>query len=81
MGIIPRCLQRKGFLSTIVRRKGDHIVAESEFLHASHNVSNLIYHFVATVGRNTNEDIIAQYVREQGKLDYEEYRQLSIFSK
>lgn len=80
-GCIPCCLQRRGFLSTIVRRKGDNTVAESEFLHTSHSVSNLVYYFAATVRWNTNEDVIAQYVREQGKPDYEEYRQLSIFGK
>ena len=36
-------------------------------------------YFVATVGRHTNEEVIAKYVREQGKTDYEEYKQLSIF--
>ena len=32
-------------------------------------------YFVATVGKNTNEDVIAQYVKEQGKQD------LSMFIK
>ena len=36
-------------------------------------------YFVMTVGKNTNEYVIAEYVREQGKQDYEDYRQLSIF--
>ena len=36
-------------------------------------------YFVSTVGRNTNEDVIANYVREQGKQDYDEYKQLSLF--
>ena len=36
-------------------------------------------YFVMTVGKNTNEEVIAEYVREQGKQDYEDYRQLSIF--
>ena len=36
-------------------------------------------YFVATVGRHTNEEVIAKYVREQGKTDYEGYKQLSIF--
>ena len=56
-------------------------MSESEILRASHNVSNLVYHFVSTVGRNTNEDTIAKYVREQGKQDYDGYKQLSIFTK
>ena len=39
-------------------------------------------YFVSTVGKNTNEDVIAKYVREQGgKQDYEKYRQLRIFTK
>ena len=33
-------------------------------------------YFVATVGRNTNEETIAKYVREQGKEDYGKYKQL-----
>ena len=36
-------------------------------------------YFVATVGRHTNEEVIAKYFREQGKTDYEGYKQLSIF--
>ena len=38
-------------------------------------------YFVSTVGRYTNEDVIAKYVREQGKPDYEEYKQLSMFER
>ena len=38
-------------------------------------------YFVSTVGKNTNEDTIAKYVREQGKQDYDGYKQLSIFTK
>ena len=38
-------------------------------------------YFVATVGKNTNEDVIAQYVKEQGKQDCGEYHQLSIFNR
>ena len=38
-------------------------------------------YFVATVGKNTNEDVIAQYVKDQGKQDYGEYQQLSIFHR
>lgn len=38
-------------------------------------------YFVATVGKNTNEDTIAKYVREQGKQDYDGYKQLRIFAK
>ncbi len=39
-------------------------------------------YFVSTVGKNTNEDVIAKYVRKQGgKQDYENYRQLKIFTK
>ena len=36
-------------------------------------------YFVGTVGKNTNEDTIAEYVRNQGKQDYGEYKQLRIF--
>ena len=56
-------------------------MTQSEYIHESYNVSNLLYHFVATVGRNANEEIIAKYVREQGKEDSGEYRQLSFFGK
>ena len=38
-------------------------------------------YFVATEGKNTNEDVIAQYVKDQGKQDYGEYQQLSIFHR
>ena len=38
-------------------------------------------YFVATVGRNANEEIIAKYVREQGKEDCGEYKQLSFFGR
>ena len=37
-------------------------------------------YFVSTVGKHTNEDVIAKYVREQGKPD-DEYKQLSIFDQ
>ena len=33
-------------------------------------------YFVASVGRNTNEEVIAQYVREQGKQECGDYKQL-----
>ena len=36
-------------------------------------------YFVGTVSKNTNEDTIAEYVRNQGKQDYGEYKQLRIF--
>lgn len=36
-------------------------------------------YFVSTVGKHNNEDIIAEYVRKQGKSEDEEYMQLSIF--
>ena len=36
-------------------------------------------YFVSTVGKHSNEDIIAEYVRKQGKPEDEEYMQLSIF--
>lgn len=36
-------------------------------------------YFVSTVGQNTDEETIAQYVREQGIQEYEEYRQLKVF--
>ena len=36
-------------------------------------------YFVSTVGRNANENIIANYVREQGKEECGEYKQLSLF--
>ena len=38
-------------------------------------------YFVATVGRNTNEDVIANYVRQQGEEESGEYVQLSIFRR
>ena len=38
-------------------------------------------YFVATVGRYTNEDVIADYVRNQGKQDSGEYEQLSFIKK
>ena len=33
-------------------------------------------YFVATVGKNTNEKVIAEYVKNQGKQDCDEYKQL-----
>ena len=36
-------------------------------------------YFVSTVGKHSNEDVIAAYVREQGKPDGGEYRQLKLF--
>ena len=33
-------------------------------------------YFVATVGRNANENVIAEYVRNQGKQDCGKYKQL-----
>ncbi len=38
-------------------------------------------YFASTVGKNTNEDVIARYVREQGKPDCGEYIQLKLFGK
>ena len=38
-------------------------------------------YFVSTVGKNTNEEVIAEYVKNQGKPNYEEYEQLSLFKK
>ena len=36
-------------------------------------------YFVSMVGEHSNEDVIAEYVRKQGKPVDEEYKQLSIF--
>ncbi len=38
-------------------------------------------YFVSTVGKSTNEDVIAEYVKNQGKSDCGEYVQLSLFKK
>ena len=38
-------------------------------------------YFASTVGKNTNEDLIAKYVREQGKPDCGVYVQLKLFDK
>lgn len=38
-------------------------------------------YFVTTVGKHSNEDVIAEYVREQGKPEDEIYVQLSIFDQ
>ena len=38
-------------------------------------------YFVSTVGKHSNEDVIAEYVREQGKPEDEIYVQLSIFDQ
>ena len=48
----------------------------SEYFRLSHNVSNLVYHFVSTVGKNQNETVIQEYVRNQGKQDCEYYKQI-----
>ena len=50
----------------------------STYVALSHNVSNLVYHFVATVGKNTNEDVIREYVRNQGQ-DCADYKQIHLF--
>lgn len=50
-------------------------MTESIYIHNSHNVSNLVYHFVSTTGKHTSENIIREYVKNQGKQD--EYVQLS----
>ena len=38
MGLVPRCLQRKNYIFVCK--------SESEYIHKSHNVSVLLYHFV-----------------------------------
>ena len=35
-------------------------------------------YFVASVGKNTNEDVIKNYVKNQGQ-DYEDYKQIHLF--
>lgn len=49
-------------------------MSSSEYLHCAHNVSNLVYHFVSTVGKNTSENTVREYVKNQGTQD--SYRQL-----
>ena len=51
-------------------------MTDSNYVHNSHNVSNLVYHFVASVGKNRSEEVIRNYVKNQGKQD--EYEQLII---
>lgn len=36
-------------------------------------------YFVSAVGKHSNVDVIAEYVRKQGRPEDEEYMQLSIF--
>ena len=38
-------------------------------------------YFVSTVGRTSNEEVVAKYVRKQGKEECVEYRQLMFDSK
>ena len=47
---------------------------ESGYIHSVHNVSNLIYHFMSSVGKSGSESVIRQYVKNQGK--EKEYKQL-----
>ncbi|MEG2489309.1 hypothetical protein [Anaerorhabdus sp.] len=42
-------------------------MTESIMIHNSHNVSNLVFHFVSSVGKHTSEKAIQQYVKSQGK--------------
>ena len=39
----------------------------STYWHLSHNVSNLVYHFVSTVGKNTSETVTKECVKNQGR--------------
>lgn len=50
----------------------------STYVALRHNVSNLVYHFVATVGKYTNETVIRVYVKNQGQ-DFEYYKQIHLF--
>jgi len=38
----------------------------SEYIHKSHDVSVLLYHFVGSVGQHGNEKSIRNYVKKQG---------------
>jgi REP element-mobilizing transposase RayT len=49
-------------------------MSSSEYVHSAHNVSNLVYHFVSTVGKNVNENTIREYVKNQGTQN--SYKQL-----
>ena len=51
-------------------------MTESRYIHNSHNVSNLVYHFVASVRKDRSENAVSNYVKNQGKQD--EYIQLMI---
>ena len=42
---------------------------ESGYIHSVHNVSNLIYHFVSSVGKSGSESVIRQYVKKPGEGD------------
>ena len=53
-------------------------MSKSIYVHRAHNVSNLLYHFVSTVGRTTTEEAVAKYVREQGKEECGKYQQLMV---
>ena len=50
----------------------------STYVALSHDVSNLVYRFVATVGKNTNETVIRDYVKSQGQ-DCDDYKQIHLF--
>ena len=54
-------------------RGGDQM-SSSSYLYLAHNVSYLVYHFVSTVGKNTNETVIREHVKNQGTQD--KYKQL-----
>jgi hypothetical protein len=56
-------------------------MSKSIYVHRAHNVSNLLYHFVSTVGRTTTEEVVAKYVREQGKEECGKYQQLMFDSE
>ena len=50
----------------------------SMYVALNHNVCNLVYHFVTTVGKNTNENVIKEYVKNQGQ-NRENYKQIQLF--
>lgn len=44
-------------------------MSDSNYIHNSHNVSHLVYHFVTTVGKAGSEEAVRRYVQNRGKQD------------
>lgn len=38
-------------------------MSDSNYIHNSHNVSHLVYHFVTTVGKAGSEEAVRRYVQ------------------